>query len=281
MFGIICTNRPVQTSAQALSATQFLFSIAAPPRGGPAFNHIVVFLLPEQQLAAGTGAAVYIRFPARTTTQTTAAASPAEFRFLGAIGNEKPSAIFRVRDSSNSPELANDIDPYIDIDDPDAMVDSGTTAPPGMGMSTMTMAGKNATMVDELSASIALGISIEPLDAIAASLATLASAAASASNTTASTSTSTSTALIKAPRPPLPPPPPSTLPAPLKVQLARRIIQNAFDFLASFSATTATTTAATAAALDEEMVPLRAFRAWWAKFEAKMALDPAFLERDD
>ncbi|KAG0134326.1 hypothetical protein HOY82DRAFT_584195 [Tuber indicum] len=61
------------------------------------------------------------------------------------------------------------------------------------------------------------------------------------------------------------------------VVLARRIITDAFNFLSSF-----------ASAADgsrgergwEELVPLKAFRDWWVKFEKKIELDPGFLERE-
>ncbi|KAK6000986.1 hypothetical protein QM012_003069 [Aureobasidium pullulans] len=46
--------------------------------------------------------------------------------------------------------------------------------------------------------------------------------------------------------------------------LAQRIIANAFNFLASFGSDT---------------VPLKAFEAWWTKFESKVNNDPSFLER--
>lgn len=46
--------------------------------------------------------------------------------------------------------------------------------------------------------------------------------------------------------------------------LAQRIIANAFNFLASFGSDT---------------VPLKAFEAWWMKFESKVNNDPSFLER--
>ncbi|KAH9840372.1 DUF775-domain-containing protein [Teratosphaeria destructans] len=48
--------------------------------------------------------------------------------------------------------------------------------------------------------------------------------------------------------------------------LARSIITNAFNFLASFGSDT---------------VPLKAFQDWWTKFEKKVELDPSFLEREE
>ncbi|WPH04736.1 Hypothetical protein R9X50_00763100 [Acrodontium crateriforme] len=47
--------------------------------------------------------------------------------------------------------------------------------------------------------------------------------------------------------------------------LAKAIIKNAFNFLASFGS---------------DVIPLKAFEAWWAKFEKKIELDPSFLENE-
>jgi protein Hikeshi len=58
---------------------------------------------------------------------------------------------------------------------------------------------------------------------------------------------------------------------PPTVVLAQRIIQNAFNFLTSFSGT--------AGPGGVEVVPLKAFEEWWKKFESRVRADPSFLER--
>lgn len=64
----------------------------------------------------------------------------------------------------------------------------------------------------------------------------------------------------------------TTAQAPNKtVILAQRIIQNAFNFLASFSGT--------AGPDGVEVVPLKAFEEWWRKFEGRVRSDPSFLEK--
>ncbi|GAP91990.1 putative DUF775 domain-containing protein [Rosellinia necatrix] len=55
--------------------------------------------------------------------------------------------------------------------------------------------------------------------------------------------------------------------------LAQRIIQNAFNFLSSFSGQVG------GAAGAVEVVPLKAFQDWWRKFETRIRNDPSFLER--
>lgn len=57
---------------------------------------------------------------------------------------------------------------------------------------------------------------------------------------------------------------------PSTLVLAQRIIQNAFNFLASFSGQAGGT----------EVVPLKAFEEWWKKFESRVRNDPSFLERE-
>jgi hypothetical protein len=95
-----------------------------------------------------------------------------------------------------------------------------------------------------------IGISVEPADSVGQRLQELAASKASASASAASApaSSSTSTAV-----------------------LAQRIIQNAFNFLTSFSGT--------AGPGGVEVVPLRAFEDWWRKFESRVRSDPSFLER--
>ncbi|PFH54986.1 hypothetical protein XA68_11203 [Ophiocordyceps unilateralis] len=63
------------------------------------------------------------------------------------------------------------------------------------------------------------------------------------------------------------------LPQPTTVILAQRIIQDAFNFLASFSGSADTGRA------DVEVVPLKAFEDWWRKFESRLRSDPDFLQR--
>lgn len=58
---------------------------------------------------------------------------------------------------------------------------------------------------------------------------------------------------------------------PTTVVLAQRIIQNAFNFLASFSGS--------ACPGGVQVVPLKAFEDWWRRFESRVRSDPSFLEK--
>lgn len=85
MFGIVVSGRPVLTESQVVSPTQTAFNVPSTPP----FSHIVVFLLPGSSLPTDTAAAVYAQLPGSS-----------EYRLLGAIANEKPSAIFKVNNKA-------------------------------------------------------------------------------------------------------------------------------------------------------------------------------------
>jgi hypothetical protein len=125
-IGVIVSGRPVLTDARIVSPTQFAFQIAAQP----SFSHMVVFLLPGITLPDGTAAAVYAQLPGAT-----------QFKLLGAIANEKPSAIFKVNDKAGGPAGGGLGDEY-------AMVDESA---PG-------------------DSCLALGVSIEPAHQVVAAL---------------------------------------------------------------------------------------------------------------
>lgn len=89
----------------AITETQYAFGI--PP--APAFNHIVVFMLPGTQLPPGTAATVFVQIPPSQ-----------DFKLLGAIGPGKESAIFKIS-ANASGAVAGDIVIGISIE-PEAQV---------------------------------------------------------------------------------------------------------------------------------------------------------------
>ncbi|KAK9472361.1 uncharacterized protein V1510DRAFT_417300 [Dipodascopsis tothii] len=123
MFGAICAGRPVQTNVQQVDGDKYVLEI----EDGARVNHIVVFLLPGAAMDPSVAATVYFQWPGRP------------FKLLGAISNNKPSAIFRVNQA-----------PAGGSADADEMIDDA--APP---------------------VTISLGISLEPAAAVEAQLAQL------------------------------------------------------------------------------------------------------------
>ncbi|KIW90766.1 uncharacterized protein Z519_08549 [Cladophialophora bantiana CBS 173.52] len=81
MFGVFIPTRPIITELATVSPNQFAISFPA----SPPFHNVGVFLHPSNLLPPGTAAGVYMQLPGEQG-----------FKFLGAIGNEKPSALFRV-----------------------------------------------------------------------------------------------------------------------------------------------------------------------------------------
>jgi len=107
MFGIVVSGRPVITEALSPSPGKFAFQLAA----NPPFSSLAVFLLPGAALPPDQAAAIYVQVP------------PApDFALVGALANDKQSAIIRVRDNSSS-TAANG------VADQDDMVDEAP--PPG------------------------------------------------------------------------------------------------------------------------------------------------------
>lgn len=106
-----------------------------------------------------------------------------------------------------------------------------------------------------------LGISIEPASSVAAQMSSFSAFRITPNN-------EPSNALVI-----------SRLRSPNTLQLAQRIIKNAFNFLASFSGNVPVPGATGTAGV--EVVPLKAFEDWWRKFEGRVRSDPGFLERDN
>ena len=217
-FGIILPSRPVEATPTVLSSTQYAFTLPS----SPPFSHIVAFLLPGTTLPQDTLAGVYVQLPG----------SAPDFKFLGALANDKHSAIFRVNDGSYGGQSTSD----------------------GMDQDEMTDIDANPVQGASSTGNITIGISIEPAASIQSQLSTLKT-----------TNADTSTTIVLSPKSQ------RAIPLTTKV-LAQRIIQNAFNFLASFSGTVG--------AGGEEMVPLKSFKAWWEKFERRVEMDPGFLEKD-
>ena len=81
MFGVFIPSRPVIPEMSTVSPNQFAIGFPATPQ----FHNVGVFLHPNSPLPPDTAAGVYMQLPGEQG-----------FKFLGAIGNEKPSALFRV-----------------------------------------------------------------------------------------------------------------------------------------------------------------------------------------
>lgn len=193
MFSVVVPGRPCLTDIVAIDnqptgqATKFAFTIPL----SPSFTELVVFFLPGTVLPPNTGAAIYIQLPDPAT------GNPADFRFIGALANEKPSGIFQIQPPSQRRSEA---------EEEDDMLDEGSSLNPSGG------ANGVAT----------LGISIEPVQNIAPQLSALEAERAR-------TEPSLSTTLV------LQSPEQRQQKQISTKMLAQRIIGSAFNFLASFA----------------------------------------------
>jgi hypothetical protein len=160
------------------------------------------------------------------------------FKFLGGIGPGKESAIFKVGNAGNTG------------------IDGGNTN----GEVDMVSSEATSTINNR---ELILGISIESSSSVSAQMAALAN------KPPMPTVNEPSGALVIS-RPGAQPP--NTL------QLAQKIIKNAFNFLASFSGNVPVPGGQGTAGV--EVVPLKAFEEWWKKFEGRVRSDPSFLERE-
>ncbi|MCJ1369057.1 hypothetical protein MMC20_000265 [Loxospora ochrophaea] len=141
MFSVIVPSRPVITDIANVAPNQFAFRFPS----APSFSHLVVFLLPGNDLPVEAAAGVYIQFPGNP-----------EFKLLGALSHDKQSAIFKVNNSEKlqaggSYTTSGTLDDGAMVDDEPAMSTSGASA-----------AGE-----------ITLGISVEPASTIQAQLMSL------------------------------------------------------------------------------------------------------------
>ncbi|KAJ2225808.1 hypothetical protein IWW45_007723 [Coemansia sp. RSA 485] len=81
MFGCIVAGRLVQTNLQQVDANKYVFELPDAHN----INHIVVFLLGTIPFEPGFGATVHLLWPNKN------------WQMLGALSNEKPSSIFRLK----------------------------------------------------------------------------------------------------------------------------------------------------------------------------------------
>ncbi|CRG84361.1 hypothetical protein PISL3812_01656 [Talaromyces islandicus] len=150
MFSVVIPGRPCLTDINTVDVqpgaqpTKFAFTFPASPK----FNHIVVFFLPGTVLPPDTAAAIYLQSP-----NSNPSPNGAEFQFLGAIGNEKPSAIFKVGSGGSSSQSR-----MTEAQQEDQMLDEDTNL-----------------SRDASTGQVVLGISIEPAQSVAAQMAALSS----------------------------------------------------------------------------------------------------------
>ncbi|KAG1752091.1 DUF775-domain-containing protein [Suillus lakei] len=222
MFGCCVAGRLLQTDLQQVDETHALFEIPAAEK----VNHVCVFLLGTVPFPDGFGATVHFFWPGKGS------------QVLGMLSNDKPSAIFRLRSAFSSTSAPP----------------SGISTPSAFTSATLSSAPGQVTAI--------LGLALEPLEAIAAQLASLPHAPAqSAMNITpASTPTSSLASIAK-------PADPSVL--------AEKIARHLFNYIAGF------VPAGTSVGPDST-VSMGVIARWYESFIGKVrAGGIGFLERNE
>eukprot|EP00732_Lithocolla_globosa_P007436 Lithocolla_globosa_v1_NODE_9503_length_699_cov_112.864907.p1 type:complete len:191 gc:universal NODE_9503_length_699_cov_112.864907:623-51(-) len=86
MFAVCVVGRLVQTQQTQVDTNKFLFEISDPT----SLNHLMVFMTGVAPLEPGFGATIHFGFPNNT--------GEVQWKFLGSLSNEKPSALYQVKD---------------------------------------------------------------------------------------------------------------------------------------------------------------------------------------
>ncbi|CDO95692.1 unnamed protein product [Kluyveromyces dobzhanskii CBS 2104] len=237
MFAAIASGNPLQLSTEVPNSNGLQHTIVLSSTKPKSYSHITLFLLPNVTFPQEFLATVYFKL------------NPAEdFKLFGYLGNEKPSAIFKVKlpqpnASKNGP--ANPVDGLGEIDmEDDTMNDD--------------LNGVNET---HNISQLIIGISIEPRGEAFAKLEQWkAEQAALSANTgpgalvLSKNSVQILTAGALAKQYPV-----------VTQELAAKIVQHAYNYLTGF--------------VDlQGNVSIKRFDTWWEKFRVRLQNDATFLD---
>ncbi|KAF9093011.1 hypothetical protein BGX29_010139 [Mortierella sp. GBA35] len=255
MFGCIVAGRLVQTNLQQVDVNKFTFQLD----DAESINHIVVFLLGNLPFQPGSAATVHLLWPNKT------------WQLLGMLSNEKPSAIFRLKNNNNRSTQST------------AAAAGATASDMSMDSSTYTITTATAVPI-----TATLGISIEPIDVVMSQIASLPS-----SSSSTSTSSLPSNALV--PLSSINPNTTTTTASPDSVAaVAQKVMSHLYNHVTSFAtavlpqgSTVLVPTGGPGSAMgvlanqaDMSFLPVRAFNDWFQNVVRKAKADPMFLTRE-
>ncbi|CAG8558489.1 9212_t:CDS:2 [Paraglomus occultum] len=232
MFGCIVAGRLIQTNLQQVDVNKYVFELP----DAASINHIVVFLLGTIPFDPGYAATVHFLWPEK------------EWKLLGMLSNEKPSAIFRLRGS------------IIPASQSTTSFSSGFTytatrlLPSSTGGMSMDL--NETTANASASVTAVLGISIEPTDVVAGQIKTLQS--------------QTST--------------PSFTPSFDNLTLiAVNVLKNLYNYTTSFTTSNLPFGAQILGdpAGSQFFLPMKVFQEWYENFTRKVKVDPGFLLKNE
>lgn len=237
MFGSTIAGRPI-TIAEQIDTLKY--AIRYDGLSVKTAYHLSIFLLPNVEFDPTFTALIYYQFqiqPAQVggMRNTAGPLISTEFRLLGGLGSDKQSAIFKINPGQLGPAPTSTPEPELEnITEGDIDMESGLDEAKEM----------------EQTASIILGISIEPNDVAIPQLEQQRAVNLGG------------TATVKA----IAPPPPKE--GEEMLETANKIIQSCYNYLSSF-------------ADANNMVSLNKFNDWWDKFKVKTASDRNYLTHID
>ncbi|KAI5306543.1 hypothetical protein KEM56_000345 [Ascosphaera pollenicola] len=138
-FGLIVGGRPLLTNPETIQPDP-----SVPPRSfvfrfpaAPTFSHITVFMNPQVPLPNDAAVSVYISLPSPQQQQQ----QQQQYTFMGALTNEKPSAVYKVNipSTANTSQLEQqqedlmmdvDADQNLPVLSPDAVIEIGLQLDP-------------------------------------------------------------------------------------------------------------------------------------------------------
>lgn len=236
LIGILPAGQPLITAPTSQpTPTSFLYAIArtTTPANPKPFAHLAVFLLPGAALPDGAAAAIYLAQNGEALLRGEPV-DHAAFRFLGGVGPGKESAVFKLNNGGGGGGGGGSGHNNNNINNNGSGLNGG---------------GDNISN----NSGIVIGVSLEPAASVAERI---QQQQQQQQRTDVNSGSRTG----------------GTQPQPSTQVLAQRIIQNAYNFLSSFSGQVGEG--------GVEVVPLRAFQEWWRKFEGRVRSDPTFLERE-
>ncbi|QPG75368.1 hypothetical protein FOA43_002721 [Brettanomyces nanus] len=248
MFGSTLAGRAISL-AQQIDSSQY--TIKYDELSVKNVYHLSIFLLPNIQFDPSFVALIYYQFQVNGRDASAPPFVSTEFKLLGGLTAQKQSAIFKINPGNiGSIDVASSVMPSEgDIDMDGSGEGTGGTGGTGTGTGT-----------EGTSASIILGISIEPNDTALPQLEQLklsgATNAAYNSQSLVTVNSPANAALAAS----------KDLTQSQVLEFSNKIIGNAYNFLSSF-------------ADSNNKVSMNKFNDWWNRFKSRMSSDPGYLKR--
>lgn len=247
MFGLVCSGRPVQMAEQ-VDNLKFVFNVP----NATNISHVSLFLLPNTPFDANYAALIYFKLPESEIPQIQEITNNGDdFKLLGMISTEKPSAIFKIKNKkvNNKNDINNNTR---NIDDDDMMIDGGNN----INQMNEAVGQLDINEKDTLT----IGISIEPLMQANQILKEYTNLRSTNNEPLLLQNGGNDDNTIAAGAVDL-------LSKEKLAVLANRIVGNAYNYLSGFVD-------------NNNKVSMKVLDGWWEKFKQRIQNDPRFLENE-